>query len=313
MANERKFTQEGVKRVMLRRYIQKATEREGFGGVTTTRTPLGTRIELTVERPGLVIGTKGRAIKKLTDELRAWGCENPLIEIIDVRQPALNANIMARKLADALERGWHFRRACHSTVRRIMEAGAKGCEVTVSGKLTGRRHRMNKFVAGHIKHCGEPTEQWMSVGMAIAHMKPGVIGVKVRIMDPNAILPDEFLPEKRMEKEKGKEEEEKGEGEAMGVKGPEEKGVKGKESVKGKEKEKGVKGKGTVEGSKDKGIADGSKGKGTVEGSKGKETVEGSKDSKEMSGKSNQGKEAKMLEKRQEEVKPQEGEGTESR
>src|SRR3989475_9601792 len=99
---------------------------------------------------------------------------------------------MAEKLANALERGWHFRRAGHSTVRRIMEAGAKGCLVVIAGKLTGQRHRTEKFKAGHIKYCGEPRNLWMGLGFATAKLKPGVIGVTVEIMDPRAEVADEI-------------------------------------------------------------------------------------------------------------------------
>ncbi|HKW42971.1 MAG TPA: 30S ribosomal protein S3, partial [Thermoplasmata archaeon] len=117
--------------------------------------------------------------------------DNPQIEVQEVNNPALNAQIMAEKLANALERGWHFRRAGHSTVRRIMEAGAKGCLVVIAGKLTGQRHRREKFKAGHIKYCGEPRNLWMDVGFTPAKLKPGIIGVTVEIMNPRARLPDE--------------------------------------------------------------------------------------------------------------------------
>ncbi|UCF09009.1 MAG: 30S ribosomal protein S3, partial [Thermoplasmata archaeon] len=118
--------------------------------------------------------------------------DNPKIEVQEEENPSLNAQIMAEKLASALERGWHFRRAGHSTVRRIMESGAKGCQIVISGKLTGQRHRMEKFKEGHIKFCGEPALEWMDEGFAVAKKKLGVIGVKVQIMNPNARLPDEI-------------------------------------------------------------------------------------------------------------------------
>src|SRR5437773_1641574 len=122
-----------------------------------------------------------------------WNQDTVNLEIVqEVASPALNAQIMAEKLANALERGWHFRRAGHSTVRRIMEAGAKGCLVVIAGKLTGQRHRTEKFKAGHIKYCGEPRNLWMDLGFASAKLKPGVIGVTVEIMDPRAKLPDEI-------------------------------------------------------------------------------------------------------------------------
>ncbi|HKZ63687.1 MAG TPA: 30S ribosomal protein S3 [Thermoplasmata archaeon] len=193
MASERKIVAENLRRVLLREFLMHETKRAGFGGLDIQRTPMGTRVTLIAERPGLVIGRKGGAIKALTEAVaRDFSFDNPQIEVQEVDHPALNAQIMSEKLANALERGWHFRRAGHSTLRRVMESGAKGCLIVVAGKLTGQRHRTVKFKAGHIKYCGEPRNQWMRRGFAIARLKPGVIGVTVEIMDPVARLPDEI-------------------------------------------------------------------------------------------------------------------------
>jgi small subunit ribosomal protein S3 len=189
---DKRIIVEKVRRVLLKEYLMNETRRAGFGGLDIQRTPMGTRVTLLAERPGLVIGRKGGAIKGLTEAVeRQFKFDNPQIEVQEVARPALNAQIMAEKLANALERGWHFRRAGHSTVRRIMEAGAKGCLVVIAGKLTGQRHRTEKFKQGHIKYCGEPRNLWMDLGFAVAKLKPGVIGVTVEIMDPRAKLPDE--------------------------------------------------------------------------------------------------------------------------
>jgi small subunit ribosomal protein S3 len=190
---DRRIVIENVRRMLLQEYLMKQTQRAGFGGLDIQRTPMGTRVTLIAERPGLVIGRKGGAIKALTEAVeRQFNFDNPQIEVQEVANPALNAQIMAEKLGNALERGWHFRRAGHSTVRRIMEAGAKGCLIVIAGKLTGKRHRRAKFKAGHIKYCGEPRNTWMRKGFAVAKLKPGVIGVTVQIMDPDAKLPDEI-------------------------------------------------------------------------------------------------------------------------
>ena len=190
---DKRIIVENMRRVLLKEYLMAETRRAGFGGLDIQRTPMGTRVTLQSERPGLVIGRKGGAIKNLTDAVeRQFKFDNPQIEVQEVANPSLNAQIMAEKLANALERGWHFRRAGHSTVRRIMEAGGKGCLVIIAGKLTGQRHRTEKFKAGHIKYCGEPRNLWMDRGFAIAKLKPGVIGVTVEIMDPLAKLPDEI-------------------------------------------------------------------------------------------------------------------------
>lgn len=194
MANERKFIRENAKRSLIKKFLVKEIEGAGFGGMSIQRTPIGTRVNILVERPGMVIGKSGVKIKELTDSIKTkFSVDNPQIEIQEAGSNAsLNAQIMAEKLAEALERGWHFRRAGHSTVRRIMQAGAKGCQVILAGKLTGERHRTEKFTEGHVKYCGETAKEVMDVGLATAKLKPGVLGVKVRIMRPDAKLPDEI-------------------------------------------------------------------------------------------------------------------------
>ncbi len=194
MASERKFVSENIRRVLLKEYFRKETEMAGFGGIDIQRTPMGTRVTLIVERPGMVIGRKGAKIKELTRVVQEdYGFDNPQIEVQECRNPAKNPHIMAQKLAIALERGWHFRRAGHSTLRRIMDTDVKGCQVKLSGKLTGQRHRTEKFKWGHIKFCGEPAITTMDRGFAVAKKKLGVIGVSVDIMKSDAVLPDEVI------------------------------------------------------------------------------------------------------------------------
>ncbi len=193
MASERKFVTENIRRVLLKEYLMSRVGRAGFGGLDVQRTPMGTRVTLITERPGLVIGRRGEAIKSLTQAIEHdFNFNNPQIEVQEVENANLNAQIMAEKLANALERGWHFRRAGHSTVRRIMDNGARGCQVIISGKLTGQRHRTEKFKEGHIKYCGQAKLNFMHQGFAAAKLKPGIIGVTVQIMDRDAKLPDEI-------------------------------------------------------------------------------------------------------------------------
>lgn len=192
MAVERKLIREHKKRVAVREYLHRETERAGFGGAEISRTPMGTRIHLVTERPGFVIGRRGETIKKLTKNLdERFGLDNPQIEVAEAADPSLNPQIMAQKLAEALERGWHFRRAGHSTLQRIMDSGAKGVLITIAGKLTGGRKRTEKFLKGHIKWCGDTALQYMDTGYATAKKKLGIIGCTVAIMHKDAILPDE--------------------------------------------------------------------------------------------------------------------------
>ena len=105
---------------------------------------------------------------------------------------------MAYKIANMLQRGMHFRRVAYSTIRRIMGAGAQGVEVTISGKIRGSRSAVAKFVEGYIKKCGEPSIRLVEEGFATVQLKPGVLGIYVRIMPPETVLPDsvEILPPK---------------------------------------------------------------------------------------------------------------------
>ena len=227
---------ERVRRVQVHDYVQKKTSRAGFGGLSIQRTPLGTHVRIAAERPGLVIGRKGSDIQRLTEELeRKFGYENLQVEAGEVNNFALNPLIMAAKVANALERGWNYRRAGNSMLQRIMDSGARGCQITIAGKLTGLRHRTEKFLSGHIKFCGETALELMDVGIAQAKLKPGTIGVKVAIMRPDAKLPDEIevtqLPEPVVEV---KEEESAEEAEESAEETKEEKTEDTKDSKKAK-------------------------------------------------------------------------------
>lgn len=203
MAIERQFVQEGIKRLQITQFMQSELRRSGYAGIDIQRTPLGTRIMVYAERPGMVIGGRGRNIQKLTKIAeKELGITNPQIEVKEVEVAELNPQIMTYRLARLLERGIHFRRAAYSILRRIMDANARGAEIIISGKLTGDRSRTAKFSQGVIKHCGEPALTLMEEGFAQAYPKQGVIGVKIRIMPPTAVLPDEIRIEKEEKKEK---------------------------------------------------------------------------------------------------------------
>lgn len=193
VAVERKFVADGVRKVRVEKHLGHELKRAGYGGMDLVRTPLGTQVTIFAEKPGIVIGKGGKVVRSLTQDLATtYGVESPQIEVQQVDNPNLNAQIMAERLASALERGWYFRKAGSSTLRRIMDSGALGCEVVISGKLTGARGRVQKFVEGYIKHSGDPVNTLVDRGYAVAIKKLGVIGVQVRLIPPGAQLPDHF-------------------------------------------------------------------------------------------------------------------------
>ena len=188
---EKDFVTEGLRRTKIDEYLEKELERAGYGGMDIQVTPLGTMVIVYAERPGMVIGRGGKTVRAITQSLKTkFDLDNPQVEVKEVDVPELNARIMASKIANMLQRGMHFRRVAYSTIRRIMGAGAQGVEVTISGKIRGSRSAVAKFTEGYIKKCGEPATRFVEEGFATAPLKPGVLGIVVRIMPPEAVLPD---------------------------------------------------------------------------------------------------------------------------
>ncbi len=193
MADEQQFIEDGLQRTQIDEFFADELGRAGYGGMEVAKTPMGTQIVLKAEKPGMVIGKGGKNIRKITDTLETeFDLDDPQVDVQEVDEPDLNARIVADRLANALERGWYFRKAGHTTIDRIMEAGALGAEIVLSGKVTGARSRVEKFNRGYIKHNGEPAEEIVDHGVATAVMKLGTIGVQVKIIPPNAELPDDF-------------------------------------------------------------------------------------------------------------------------
>ena len=193
MADEHQFIEDGLQRSQIDEFFADELSRAGYGGMQVAKTPMGTQIVLKAEKPGMVIGKGGKNIRKVTRELEErFDLDDPQIDVQEVDEPDLNAQIVADRLANALERGWYFRKAGHTTIDRIMDAGALGAEIVLSGKVTGARSRVEKFNRGYIKHNGEPASEVVDEGQGVSVMKLGTIGVTVKTIPPGAELPDDF-------------------------------------------------------------------------------------------------------------------------
>jgi len=202
MGVERKFVSEGLRRAQTNEFLLKSLEKAEYGGVDINRTPMGTQLTIFAGKPGIVIGKSGKVVRKLTSDLEStFKFDNPQIDVQQVSKPELNAQMMASSLSNLLERGWHFRKAGYNILGRVMRSGALGCEVIISGKLTGTRSRTAKFLDGYIKHSGKCTEDLVQKGFSVAKRKSGVLGVKVLVVSPDAEIADDFHIIKREEEE----------------------------------------------------------------------------------------------------------------
>ncbi len=219
MAVVKHFMTESIKKTEIDEFLQKKLERAGYGGVTISKTPLGTHIVIYAMRPGVVIGRGGETIRELARILEEkFKVSNPQISVSEIEIPELIAHVVASRIASALQRGVHFRRAGFWALNRVMEAGALGAEITISGKLRTERARYEKFRAGYLPKCGNPSLKYMRKAEVHVQLKPGIFGVKVRIMPPDAKFPDKIqIIENLPEEEAATEEKPEGTSEEKGA------------------------------------------------------------------------------------------------
>jgi small subunit ribosomal protein S3 len=193
MSIVKRFITESIKKTEIDEFLQKKLERAGYGGVDLSKTPLGTHVVIYAMRPGIVIGRGGETIKDLAIILEEnFNLANPQISVSEIEVPEFNAFVIASRVASALQRGVHFRRAGFWALNQVMEAGALGAEIVISGKLRTERARFEKFRAGYFPRCGDAALKYMKKAEAHVQLKPGIIGVRVKIMPPDAQFPDKI-------------------------------------------------------------------------------------------------------------------------
>ena len=207
---EREFISDAREAVFIKEYLMRRFRQAVISKIDVVKTPLVTRIVIYAERPRLIVGRKGQNIQRVIEELKEkFGIENPQIDVValsTVKNPVLDAQAQAQRIALAIERDLNsYRRVMKATLRRIMEAGAKGAEIIVKGKLGARLAKKKKVrvYAGYMKKVGDPVKL-VDQGHAVAFTRWGTIGVHVYIVPPDRRFPDQIeVPESAPEVGKG--------------------------------------------------------------------------------------------------------------
>jgi len=178
----------------VREYIKTSLGKGKVSRVRIEYTPVGEKIIISTNKPGLVIGRRGERISELTNVLKNhFKLENPHIEIDEIIKPEFDAQIMADEIALGLEKfgPLKFKVIAYKALQRIMGAGALGGEIRLSGKLPSSRAKSWRFSQGYLKKTGDSAKV-VDRAQSIAMTRPGVVGVKVEILSPDAELKDKI-------------------------------------------------------------------------------------------------------------------------
>lgn len=193
---ERKFVAEKMREFLVNQYLFKELGAGKFSSFEIRRTPLGERVIIYTTRPGLIVGKGGENIKDLTRVLKMrFKMENPQIEVAEIKEPNLDAQNMAEQIVNVLERFGpkRFKSVGYKTLQKIIDAGAMGAEIVVSGRgLPGARAKSWRFYAGYLKKSGDISMSKVAYGEAKANLKSGTVGIKVKILPPGTDLPDKI-------------------------------------------------------------------------------------------------------------------------
>ncbi len=192
---ERKFVAQSLKELSVKRFIVSSLSRVGLSDIKLRRTPLGDKIIISTLKPGLVVGRGGATITKLTKELKnEFDLNNPQIELDEIKDPYVNAAVVAEQIVNSLERFGtkRFKGIGHKVISDVMRSGALGVEILISGKIPSSRAKTWRFYKGYLKKCGDISVTGVLKTQAAAKLKAGIVGVQVSILPGDVKLPDKI-------------------------------------------------------------------------------------------------------------------------
>jgi small subunit ribosomal protein S3 len=180
----REFLHEDIK---IRGYLKKKLYHAGISRIEIERAANKSKVNIYAARPGIIIGKKGAEIEKLKKDIETISSGEAIINILEVRKPEVDAQLVAENIALQLERRVAFRRAMKKCVTSALKFGAKGIRVSCSGRLGGAEmSRSEWYREGRVPL--HTLRADIDYGFTEAHTAYGLIGVKV-LMFHGEVLP----------------------------------------------------------------------------------------------------------------------------
>jgi small subunit ribosomal protein S3 len=191
---EKNFVQQAYKKIQIEDFFRKNLNKAGFSSVEIVKTPMATKIILTVAKPGLAIGYSGKNVKKLTQILETkYEIKNPVLEIKPIENPEYNAQHIVNSIIGGLERNFSWRSVVYKAVKELTATNLEGFELLVKGKLMAKGGRKQKYRVpfGYMKKAGDQVSK-VKVGTGAAYTKSGAIGITLKLIPPGTVFPDKI-------------------------------------------------------------------------------------------------------------------------
>ena len=236
---ERQFVSRKIMEFKVQEFISSQLGKTEYNRVDIKKTPLGEKIIIYTTKPGLIVGKKGENIARMTEALKEkFGMKSPQIEVAEVQNPNLDPHSVGERMKYVLETygAKRFKFIGYNALKDIMNSGAKGAEVVLSGKIPSARAKTWRFMAGYLKKSGDIAASKVLKAYSMAKLKVGIVGIKVSILLPDVMIPDKIYIHPIDDKIEIKVVEEKLEEKVTGEE--EKKTTKKKEPVKKKEPKK---------------------------------------------------------------------------
>ncbi|HDQ59895.1 MAG TPA: 30S ribosomal protein S3 [Candidatus Woesearchaeota archaeon] len=195
MVVERKFIKDKIREYVVKEYLIDHLNRVGFSHIDIQKTPVGYSVIIYSSKPGLIVGRKGINIKEIQDTLQnRFKLESPVIDVREVENPELDAQIMAERIGLQLSKFGvsRFKAIGHKALERMIECGAIGAEIKIAGKVPSTRARFWKFYGGYLPKCGDVAINMVKKGYNTVKLKPGVVGITVKLLPPGIRMPDQI-------------------------------------------------------------------------------------------------------------------------